>query len=113
MRFVVDENFPRKIINKLIREGCDVFIPPPTIDDLEIGKIAKRQNRIILTLDKDFANTMIFPSREYPGIIRIRIHPPTPDNIMKPLEELLNKYTQRDFSRRLFVVEEKGVRIIH
>jgi len=57
MRFLADENFPKAAVDALARAGHDVVwigtIASGT-PDAEVFRWAARENRIILTFDKDF-----------------------------------------------------------
>ena len=79
MKILTDENISNKLIYLLREEGHDVLAAIEefrTISDNNLINIAKRERRILLTLDKDFANIITYPPKDYCGIIRIRIHPP-------------------------------------
>lgn len=45
------------------------------------GAAAVEQERILLTLDADFANVFVFPPVETPGVVRLRLHPATEEAI--------------------------------
>ena len=57
MRLLLDENFPKVAVDVLSKEGHDVLwirMYAPGMKDREILKLAAQQERIVLTLDKDF-----------------------------------------------------------
>jgi predicted nuclease of predicted toxin-antitoxin system len=63
MRFVADENFPGDAVNKLEVAGHDILwvrTMAPGSKDEDILELAVREDRIILTFDKDFG--------EMPGV---------------------------------------------
>jgi len=45
--------------------------------DETIISLAQRENRILVTLDQDFGNTITYPTEKYPGIIILKVHPPS------------------------------------
>ena len=112
MRFIVDENIPRKVPKALIAKGFDVLIAPRKSEDIEIGKIAQRERRIILSQDKDFTNSVIFPPKNFHGIIRIRIHPPIASDILNALENLFFQCSPEDLEGELILVERDGFRVV-
>jgi predicted nuclease of predicted toxin-antitoxin system len=49
--------------------------------DFVVRDAAIKQERILVTLDADFANVLRFPPAEAPGVVRFRIHPATEEAI--------------------------------
>ena len=43
--------------------------------DESIISLAQRENRILVTLDKNFGNIIVYPPEKYPGIIVLKVHP--------------------------------------
>jgi predicted nuclease of predicted toxin-antitoxin system len=59
MKFLADESFPACAVTMLEQRGHDVVWVArenPGSSDMEILKFAINQNRIVLTLDKDFSD---------------------------------------------------------
>lgn len=57
MRFLADENFPRSIVEFLRHQGHDVLWARtsfPGLNDRLLLERAEAENRIVVTLDKDF-----------------------------------------------------------
>lgn len=77
MRFFTDENLPRDVIDMLRKNGYDVKDVRESgyssYDDMKLINIAKEENHISITADKDFSNILYFPPEDYPGIIVIRV----------------------------------------
>ena len=75
MRFLADVNIEKTIVGELRELGYDtiwVAEDTPHLDDLGIFRIAKRENRILLTNDKDFGD-IVFRQKLIPsGIILFR-----------------------------------------
>ena len=88
IKFLVDENIPGFISKSLIGSGYDTACVNKGATDIEISKTAKRQGRVILTLDKDFANTVLFPPSQF-NIIQLAIHPPEKHAVLKAVLDLL------------------------
>lgn len=108
MRFLIDENVRGEVVDFLKSIGCDVLLPAPGSKDEEIARIAKETNRTILTHDQHFANILMYPSEEYPGIIRIKINPPSATVIITALKDLFVKLNH--FDKRLIILEKTGFR---
>ena len=88
--------------------GHDILRVPPGIEDNRIAKLAKDAERIILTHDSHFSDILMYPPEEFHGIIRIKIHPPTLADIVNALEDLLSKFSQKDFDKKLVILEKEG-----
>jgi predicted nuclease of predicted toxin-antitoxin system len=115
MKFLTDENIANSTIRMIRELGFDVK------DVREIGligcsdeliiKLAIKEDRIIITLDKDFGNILKFPIRGHKGIIFIRIKRPTPKRVNLVLKTLLVTTDKEKIKNSLVVIKEKGIRI--
>ena len=87
MKFLIDENLNVKLI-KLLRElGFDAVRVSLGSPDSEIAERARSEDRILLTLDKDFTDKLTFPPSRF-NIIHIRIHPPYKEVVFEALKNL-------------------------
>lgn len=86
MRLLLDENFPKRAYDVLVKEGHDVVwirTHSPGMKDNQILALAARENRIVLTLDKDFQQ--LWPKAEPSGncgVILFRIKPAIPEKLI-------------------------------
>ncbi len=104
LKFLLDENIPVSV--KKFLEGKDFqveYVPKGATDDIVIN-LAKSKQAVLLTRDSDFANQILYPPKEYYGIIVFKIHPPKPSKIINTLSKLLDKV--KDFRGRLIIVKE-------
>ena len=81
MKVLLDENLPPQHAGVLRDLGHDAIA---AIDaglagrpDNEIRNFAIESGRVLITLDADFGNILRFPPARTPGVIRLKIHPPT------------------------------------
>lgn len=111
MRFLVDENVRKEVIDFLRSGGHDILVVASGSKDFQIAKIAKETKRVILTHDQHFADILLYPPEEYSGIIRIKIHPPTAPIIISALKDLLKKLTSSQADKKLIILEKNGFRI--
>lgn len=63
-------------------------------DDSVVRDAAIKQERILVTLDADFANVIRFPPAETPGVVRFRIHPATEEAIDAALRLAIPRLAQ-------------------
>jgi|TARA_B100001971_G_C17724907_1_gene303035 hypothetical protein len=109
-RVISDENIPIKVDELFGNEGFDVKRVPLGISDDKISKIAKLENRIILTFDKHFLNKKKFPPEEHYGIVFVSIIPPLIDTVFFSLMKLFKEYSSLDLKGKLIVVTAFGNR---
>ena len=93
MKFLIDEDIPVKVISALIALDHKARRVKPTSADLANARLAKSEGEILVTLDKDFSNTLLFPPSEF-DILLIRIHPPLADPIIEAIEKYLSSETK-------------------
>lgn len=112
LKVLCDENLPYAVQASLEKRGFDVVRPIPSTPDDEIAVQLKREARIIVTFDSDFANILAYPPIEYSGIVRIAIKPPFIKTIIDSLNLVFQEYnTAEDFKGRLIIVEPGTFRI--
>ncbi len=113
MRFLLDEN-----LSPLhARTVCDhdavsvVEIGLSGADDEDVRAAAIAQDRVLLTLDADFANVLRYPPAETPGVVRFRIHPATEEAIDEMLRRSIPRIAGIITSGKLVVVDERRIRV--
>ncbi len=110
MRLLVDEDVDVRIIGVLRRLGHNVRRVPSGTQNGAVIRLAKREERVLVTRDADFADTSVYPPARSAGIIRLAIHPPSLQNLAPPLTDLLTAIPEHEFTGALFVVEATGHR---
>ena len=115
MRFLLDENLSPAHAATLRRMGHDAVsvaeLGLSGSDDPVVWDAASRQQRILVTLDADFANVLRFPPAGTPGVIRIRLHPPTELAIDDALRRAIPRLEGIDLEGKLVVVDAHKIRI--
>jgi predicted nuclease of predicted toxin-antitoxin system len=79
--------------------------------DEKIRDYAIAEDRVLLTLDADFANILRFPPTGTPGVIRLKIHPPTEAGIGEQIRKALSLLEGRSLRDCLAVAHREVVRI--
>jgi predicted nuclease of predicted toxin-antitoxin system len=113
MLFLANENFPHSSIKMLRNAGYNVesiLEQNPGAKDIEVLKKAKKENRIILTFDKDYGE-LIYRYKEFspPGVLYFRLDPFSPE---EPAEILLKVMEKEKISieRKFTVIQRNRVR---
>jgi predicted nuclease of predicted toxin-antitoxin system len=111
-KILADENIPRTAIQFLRNSGYDivsVWEMNPGMSDEQVVELSIREQRIIITFDKDFGRIAL-TNPNVPGVMLLRFSPISPEyiarRIISTLETVGNPYG------KLVVVRRKTVRII-
>lgn len=113
MRFIVDECTGRKVCDWLKDSGYDVlsiYNSCRGIKDLDILEIANRENRIIITDDKDFGDMIFRDKLPHKGIILLRPQDRRSKIKIEILKNILENYSGK-LKNHFVVVTEKKLRI--
>ncbi len=98
MRFIVDECSGPAVAAWLTAQGHDVFSvfdQARGLDDRTILEISQEQNRILVTLDKDFGELIFRERRPGRGIILLRLENERRANKIAVLGRLIAVYGKR------------------
>ena len=115
MKIKLDENLSRHLKEPLSHQGHDVStaLEEGLLGkvDLDVGAAAKREERMVFTLDLDFADLRKFPPGSHPGVILFRPRSMGPSAV----NEFVLKFAQHTvlsrLTRCLAVVEPHRVRV--
>jgi len=113
MRLLANENFPGDAVTALRQYGHDVAwirTDSPGISDIEVLERAQRENRIVVTFDKDFGE-LVFRLRlpALSGIILFRISVPSSQHVAQAAVAPIASRT--DWAGHFAVVEDYRIRI--
>ncbi len=115
MRFLLDENLSRRHAERLREDGYDaVAVIEEDLrgaSDPIVRSAAVKSGRVLVTLDADFGNIVRYPPQNTPGIIWLRLHPPTEDKIEQALNRCIAKLANVDLMGKLAVVDEDKIRV--
>jgi predicted nuclease of predicted toxin-antitoxin system len=114
-KFKVDENLPVEVTVMLRQGGHDAL----SVFDEDLGgafdsslaSICLSEQRTLLTLDIDFADIRVYPPSEYFGIIVLRLIRQDKPHIMEIVRRLLEPISNEQLSSRLWIVEERKIRV--
>ena len=98
LKVLCDENLPGAVIAALGEWASDVVWVAPRTSDVEIAERAKREGRVLLTLDSDFANVLTFP--------RVKIDPPFVSVVIPALKRVFDAFPTADHFRGKLVIAE-------
>ena len=115
MRLKLDENLGERLRPLLGGHGHDV----DTVlveglggaGDDRVGAAAKRDGRMLLTLDLDFSDITRFPPGAHPGIVVIRVPEPRPSLVTAAITGLLARHSLDDLAGCVVIAQLGAVRI--
>ncbi len=115
MNVKIDENLPSSIQDFLKNRGHDCHsVYDEGIaggPDDQLISICHDENRILLTLDLDFADIITYPPTEFSGIIVFRLSRQDAPALLARLEEVLPLLEKIDLPGHLLIVNDSKVRL--
>ena len=114
MKFKIDENLPAECAVLLKNAGftadtvADEDLSGAT--DTELARRANADDRVLITLDMDFANIRSYPPAEHAGIVVLRPHSQDKSSLLALLRNLLPVLTKSSPERQLWIVEPDRIR---
>lgn len=113
MRWLADENIPRSAIAFLRSRGEDTVAIAelsPSIPDAAVIQVARAQDRILLSFDRDHGD-LIFGHATAPprAVVYLRLEPPNPE-ILQALLSGLIAMGEDGLNGHFTVVTETGIR---
>ncbi len=114
MKFLIEANMRRSVGTFLQAAGHDVrFLTGTTDRDLpddQVLELAVRENRVLLTNDRDFGTLIYQRRRAHSGVIFFRLKQESTEAYTTRLSNVV--MTHHDALRRLFIiVEDDHVRV--
>ncbi len=117
MRFKVDESLHVEVADLLRGQGHDAL----TVfdqglrgrDDHDIADTCRSENRVLLSLDLDFSNILMFPPENYPGLIVLRLRKRGRTAVHRVVTRVMDHLNKEPLAGRLWIVDEHRIRIHH
>lgn len=115
MKIKLDENLSRHLKVSLTACGHDVETVADegllSQADFAIARAAKAENRVIFTLDSDFADVRRFPPGEHPGVVLFRPRTFGPQEVNGFIESFDAKPDLVELAGALVIVEPHRIRV--
>ena len=115
MKLILDENLSPLHASELRSLGHDAYavveVGLSGAADVEIRRFANEEGRVLVSLDADFANVIRFPPEGTPGVVRLKIHPPTEESIRQSILRALERLQNMDLAGCLAIVDPKKIRV--
>lgn len=115
MRFKVDENLPSETALLLKQAGYDAVTVLEQrmqgVHDAVLIEVCRKEKRILITLDLDFANIKMYPPKEYAGIIIVKLRTQSKHSVLRCVNSILPLFGSESIHESLWIVDESHVRI--
>ena len=99
MRFLFDQSTDRRLAPYLRQLGHDVTVVapdyPPSLPDDQVLAIAAREQRILITEDRDFGELVFRRRQPHVGVILLRLPPLELATKLECLNHVLTHYADR------------------
>ncbi len=115
LKFKVDECLPTEAAALLVAAGHDAV----TVGDQRmagdpddnVARACRREGRVVVTLDLDFADIRAYPPGDYAGIIVLRLTRLAKPRVLSVLQRLLPVLEREPLEGKLWIVDETSVRV--
>ena len=114
MRFKLDEDLPTELARALTLRGHDAV----TVRDQDLGgspdsgiaEVVRKEDRVLATLDRDFADIRRYPPAQFSGILVFRVRRQDPEHLLALLDQAMATMDSESMKGELRIIEESGVR---
>ena len=115
MKIKLDENLSCHLKDFLHSLGHDV---KTTYEEGLTGKednlvaaVAQKEERMLLSLDKEFADLRKYPPGSHPGIIIFRPKQLGPGTVIPLIQKFMREVNLEEFQRYIVVVDQERIRV--
>jgi len=109
MKFLADENIDARLVTYLVSRGIDITYGPKGLRNSLLLHLALREGRMLITKDTDFLNPVLYPLKDSPGILLLRIHPPDLEKTKAAFLEFLKKISKKRVGHKTFLLREDSL----
>ena len=110
LKFLADEDVDARLVKSLSNKGIDIVYSPKGIRNSDLYSLACKEERALLTRDKDFLNTALFPPSMCPAIVVLRMHPPDVSRTEHSLLKLIEQFSD-NMKGKTLALKEEGIDI--
>jgi len=115
MRLKTDENIHPSLTVRLRDSGYDATSVWDEnlqgCSDPNLSSVCQTEGRILITQDIGFSDIRAYPPEEHPGFIVLRLKDQSQRSQLQVLDRLLPLFKTHPIEKRLWVVDEKRVRM--
>lgn len=79
--------------------------------DIRLAKLCQQENRILVTLDMDFADIRTFRPADYPGLMVLRLSRHDKRYVLSVFSRVMQLLSTESPDNTLWIIEENRIRI--
>ena len=117
MKFLADENIAKSLVFEIRLKNHDVIDLKENklfgLSDKEVIALAKKENRILITHDKDFLDAFSFPKSAHSGIIILRLKNIQPKRVVEAFKPVFDEKIITKLENSLVVIDEEKIRFVY
>ena len=109
LKFVLDVGVGNKVGQYLTNEGYDALLIStinPSMSDSEILAIAENENRMVITMDKDFGELVYHSEKAHAGVLLLRLEDATGEEKVEVMRFIIDNF--KDILEHKFCVFKNG-----
>ena len=107
LKFFADEDIDERLVKLLLDKGVDIKYAEKGIRNSKLYSLACKESKAILTRDKDFLRTSLFPPSKLPAIVVMRVHPPVWYKLEPLVLQFLEKFSD-EMKGKTWALAEDG-----
>jgi len=115
MKFKVDENLPVELAEQLRAARHDALTVNDQglkgSQDSDLARVCKSEERILVTLDTDFADLRLYPPEKHSGLLVLRLARQDKPHVLAVFRRILKVLAEEPIVGHLWVVDEVRIRI--
>ncbi len=115
MLLIADANVFVPMVDGLRDMGHDVFDVKEkgleNLSDPEIFRLAQKERRILVTMDKDFSNILLYPPGEHQGIIVVKLYRLKVADATRLFLDAMDDIKPEDIPGNLVIIDRSKTRI--
>ena len=115
MLFLADANVFVPMVEGLREMGYDVLDTKEknldNLSDPEIFQLSQEEGRILVTMDKDFSNILLYPPGEHHGIIVVKLYRLKVADATKLFLDAMDEIKPEDIPGNLVIIDRNKIRI--
>ena len=109
LKFVLDVGVGNKVGQHLTHQGYDALLIStinPSMSDSEILAIAENENRMVITMDKDFGELVYHSEKAHAGVLLLRLEDATGEEKVEVMRFIIDNF--KDILEHKFCVFKNG-----
>ncbi len=112
LRFLLDENVKKELLSFLKSNGHDAVLAPKGFVNGKLAEISLLEKRILVSNDRHFTNSALFPKEKIFSVIWLRTPQNRPDLLIESFSRLLREKSEvKDFKGNLIILKEEDFEV--